>query len=48
MDTLNQGFILRGYEEDDDIVVMIVHELAKSLSLSSIKAHPDTMSIIAI
>jgi hypothetical protein len=25
-DTLNQGFILRGYEEDDDIVIMVVHE----------------------
>lgn len=30
MDTLNQGFILRGYEEEDDIVIMVVHESDKN------------------
>jgi hypothetical protein len=29
-DTLNQGFILRGYEEDDDIVIMVIHESDKN------------------
>ena len=28
-DTLNQGFILRGYEEDNDVVIMVIHESDK-------------------
>lgn len=33
VDTLNLGFTLRGYEEDDDVVIMVIHKSDKSSNI---------------